>query len=159
MKPTLGFLVHDIARMVRGDFAARAVRQGLTQTQWRAIAYLARMEGCSQTELAEVCEVRPITLGRQLDRLAALGLIERRDDPRDRRAIRVYCTPRMRAKLEKLQSIAALTYERALAGLAASDRDTLMRLLAHVRANLAGAPATQPKERAIASEERQHAPR
>jgi MarR family transcriptional regulator, transcriptional regulator for hemolysin len=156
MKPTLGFLAHDIARMIRADFAVRAERLGLTQTQWRAIAYLGRMEGCSQTELAEVCEVRPITLGRQLDRMAALGLIDRRDDPRDRRAIRLYFTPRLRAKVEKLQSIAAVTYERALAGLTAADRDTLMGLLARVRANLAVAQVSERKVRTVTRQERQH---
>jgi MarR family transcriptional regulator for hemolysin len=101
--------------------------------------------------------VRPITLGRQLDRLAALGLIDRRDDPRDRRAIRLYFTPRLRAKVEQLQSIAEVTYERALAGLTAGDRETLMGLLARVRANLADAPASEPKLRTATRQERQHA--
>ena len=63
-----------------------------TQTQWRAIAYLSRMEGCRQNELAEVIEVRPITVCRLLDRLAALDLIERRADPGDRRASRLFLT-------------------------------------------------------------------
>ncbi|MGH8263265.1 MAG: MarR family winged helix-turn-helix transcriptional regulator, partial [Steroidobacteraceae bacterium] len=89
---TLGFLIHDIGRMLRAEFAVRAVELRLTQTQWRAIAYLARMEGCRQNELAEIIEVRPITVCRLLDRLAALELIERRPDPEDRRATRLFLT-------------------------------------------------------------------
>src|SRR5258705_7619834 len=98
---TLGFLIHDIGRMLRAEFAVRAVELRLTQTQWRAIAYLARMEGCRQNELAEVIEVRPITVCRLLDRLAALELIERRPDPEDRRGTRLFLTARSRAKGER----------------------------------------------------------
>jgi MarR family transcriptional regulator for hemolysin len=38
-------------------------------------------------------DLQPITLTRLLDRLCAGGLIERRPDPNDRRANRLYLTP------------------------------------------------------------------
>jgi DNA-binding MarR family transcriptional regulator len=136
--PTLGFLIHDIGRMMRAEFAVRAVDLQLTQTQWRAIAYLARMEGCRQNELADVIEVRPITVCRLLDRLAALDLIERRDDPGDRRASRLFLTPRARAKVERLRSIGEGVTKIAVSGLTPADRDKLLDLLVFVRRNLAG---------------------
>jgi DNA-binding MarR family transcriptional regulator len=134
---TLGFLIHDIGRMLRAEFAVRAVELQLTQTQWRAIAYLSRMEGCRQNELAEVIEVRPITVCRLLDRLAALDLIERRADPGDRRASRLFLTVRARAKVERLRAIADGISKRALTGVSAADREKLLDLLVFLRRNLA----------------------
>lgn len=148
---TLGFLIHDIGRMLRAEFAVRAVELRLTQTQWRAIAYLARMEGCRQNELAEVIEVRPITVCRLLDRLAALELIERRPDPEDRRATRLFLTARARAKVERLRSIADGISKRALASVSATEREKLLDLLMVVRRNLASKRSsetrTNPEER------------
>ena len=142
---TLGFLIHDIGRMMRAEFAGRAVELQLTQTQWRAIAFLSRMEGCRQAELADVIEVRPITVCRLLDRLAALDLIERRDDPGDRRASRLFLTARARAKVERLRNIGEGVTRIALSGLAAAERDKLLDLLVFVRRNLAGNRAASPR--------------
>jgi DNA-binding MarR family transcriptional regulator len=142
---TLGFLIHDIGRMLRADFAARAVDLRLTQTQWRAIAYLSRMEGCRQNELAEVIEVRPITICRLLDRLAALDLIERRADPGDRRASRLFLTARARAKVERLRAIGDGVSKRAMTGLSAGDRERLLDLLVSLRRNLASQRATDAR--------------
>jgi DNA-binding MarR family transcriptional regulator len=133
---SLGFLVHDIARLIRADFAARPESRQITQTQWRTLAYLARMEGCRQNELAAVLEVRPITLGRLLDRLEGAGLVERRPDPLDRRAVRLHLTARARARVERLRAVAGITYERALRGLSGAERARLLELLARVRTNL-----------------------
>ena len=82
--PGLGFLITDLARLIRDDFTARMADIGMTQAQWRVLTHLARMEGCRQAELAEILEVAPITLARLLDRLEESGLIERRPRPGDR---------------------------------------------------------------------------
>ena len=137
VRPRLGYLVHDVARLIRAEFASRAIRHRMTQTQLRTIVYLGRMEGCSQRELAEVIEVRPITLGRQVDLLEAAGLIERRPDPVDRRAVCLYLTPRSRARLEQMHEIGDAIYERATRNLTKTERDTLLRLLDTVRETLA----------------------
>jgi DNA-binding MarR family transcriptional regulator len=142
---TLGFLIHDIGRMLRADFAARAVDLRLTQTQWRAIAYLSRMEGCRQSELAEVIEVRPITVCRLLDRLAALDLIERRAHPGDRRASQLFLTARARAKVERLRAIGDGISKRAMTGLSAADREKLLDLLVSLRRNLASQRPTDAR--------------
>ena len=136
-RPRLGYLVHDVARLIRAEFATRAIRHRMTQTHLRTIAYLGRMEGCSQRELAEVIEVRPITLGRQIDLLEASGLIERRPDPVDRRAVCLYLTPKSRARLEQLHEIGDAIYERATRNLTKTERETLLRLLDTVRETLA----------------------
>jgi MarR family transcriptional regulator for hemolysin len=82
--PTLGFLLHDVARLLRKRFEQRAKSHGLTRSQWQALAYLSKNEGIHQSGLAEILEIEPITLVRILDRLAERGLVERRPHPTDR---------------------------------------------------------------------------
>jgi MarR family transcriptional regulator, transcriptional regulator for hemolysin len=142
-KPRLGYLVHDVARLIRAEFATRAIKHRTTQTHMRTIAYLGRMEGCSQRELAEIIEVRPITLGRQIDLLEAAGLIERRPDPLDRRAVCLYLTAKSRARLDQLHEIGEGIYERATRKLSRTERETLLRLLDTVRETLAEDRAQQ----------------
>jgi MarR family transcriptional regulator, transcriptional regulator for hemolysin len=135
--PSLGFLVHDIARLIRADFAVRAGKHGMTQTQLRTIAYLGRMEGCSQTELAAAIEVQPITLGRQVDKLERAHMVERRRDPVDRRTVRLFLTARSRQRVASLQAISAEITARATKSMSAQERQSLLRLLGQVRSSLA----------------------
>src|SRR4051795_5270962 len=87
-EPTLGFLVHDVARLLRKRLEQRARAAGiaLTRAQWQTLAYLARSEGMNQASLAQLLDIEPITLVRLIDRLEAIGLGGRRAAPRDRAA-------------------------------------------------------------------------
>lgn len=134
--PSLAFLVHDIARLMRQEYASTVGPHQATQTHLRTIAHLARMEGCSQRELAEVIDVTPMTLGRQVDQLEAAGFIERRADPSDRRCFRLYLTDRSRGEVQELRKIANGIAERATRRLAGQDIDALIRLLAIVHDTL-----------------------
>src|ERR1700682_4476333 len=84
--PTLGFLLHEVARLLRRRFEQNARDFGLTRSQWQVLASLANNEGINKSGLADLLEIEPITLGRIVDRLQARGLIERHPDPSDRRA-------------------------------------------------------------------------
>ena len=66
---TLGFLVADLARLLRRSMDRRLQSLGLTQAQWRAIVHLSRSEGITQAMLAEALEIQPITLTRLIDRM------------------------------------------------------------------------------------------
>jgi len=137
--PTLPFLLHDVTRMLRADFRRHAGRSRFTPAQWRVLAYLSRMEGCLQRELAAVVEVRPMTIGRLLDRMQRLNLIERRRDTTDRRVQRVYLTARARTAVREMRSIGRRCSNQAVRGLSAIERRALVDLLSRLRANLAGA--------------------
>src|SRR3982074_2360874 len=91
--PTLGFLLHDVARLLRRRFEQNARGPGLTRSQWQVLAYLALNEGINQSGLADLLEIEPITLGRIVDKLETLGLIERHPDPSDRRGGVFFLTP------------------------------------------------------------------
>lgn len=103
----LGFVLNDVARLLRRNFNQRLQSLGLTQAQCRVIFYLSRCEGTQQVALAEVLEVQPITLGRLVDKLEASGYVERRRDPLDRRAFCLHLTPKARPLLEKIWLIGA----------------------------------------------------
>src|SRR5258705_5780103 len=87
--PTLGFLLHEVARLLRKRFEQNARGSGLTRAQWHVLAYLAQNEGINQSGLADLLEIEPITLGRIVDRLQMVGLIERRPNSSDRRGQRL----------------------------------------------------------------------
>ena len=81
----LGFLLHDVARLMRRRFEQNARELGLTRSQGQVLAHLARNEGIQQGSLAELLEIEPITLTRIVDRLEEAGLVERLLHHKDRR--------------------------------------------------------------------------
>src|SRR5215471_6987050 len=100
---SLGFLLHEVSRLLRRRLDGRARTLGLTRAQWSVLAHLSRYEGINQTALADILEIEPITLVHQLDRLEAAGWIERRLDANDRRVRLLYLTALGRQILGKMQ--------------------------------------------------------
>ena len=94
----------------------KASQFGITRAQWVVLVRLDRFEGLKQSELAEMLDLQPITLTRLLDRLCESGLIERRADPNDRRAKRLYLTAAARPMLERLGDLGEELMATALAG-------------------------------------------
>src|SRR3974390_333865 len=99
------FTLHDVARLLRTYADHRAAEFGITRAQWAVMARLDRQEGLKQSELAEMLDLQPITLTPLLDRRGHNGLIERRADPQDRRAKRLYLTAAARPLLERLSDL------------------------------------------------------
>jgi len=137
-EPTLGFLVHDVARLLRKrlEQRARAAGIGLSRAQWQVLANIARCEGVNQAGLASILDIEPITLVRLLDRLEAMGFVERRLDPRDRRQRNLFLTDRAWPELERVRELGATVREEALAGLDAEARRRLLTELGGIKANL-----------------------
>lgn len=133
MSRRVSFLMHDIARRSRYWFDARARSRGLTRAQWRMLLYLARAEGATQSEVAEMLDVERITLSRMVDRLAESGLVERRADATDRRVWRLYLTDKATPLVKDLTGIADEMEEIVLEPLDAEQRATLTSLLMIVR--------------------------
>lgn len=133
---SVGFLVNDVARLLRRNFNRRVQKLGLSQAQWQALAYLSRQEGVNQVTLADSLEIQPITLARLIDRLQEAGLVCRRPDPDDRRAVRLYLTPEAAPVLETMWLFAAETREEAMATLSKASRDILVETLHSMKLNL-----------------------
>jgi DNA-binding MarR family transcriptional regulator len=146
MADTLGFLIGDVSRLLRRRFDVRARTIGVTRPQWRMLTTLSRNEGVNQGRLAELIDVEPITLCRMVDRLAEAGLVERRPDPADRRAWRIYLTDTARPILDELRSLGDALIAEATAGLDDRERDMLAALLARIHANLSDQPEPDAEE-------------
>lgn len=133
-----GFLMYEVSRLLRRELDRRLKPLGLTQAQWRALALLSRNQGVNQASLAEVLEVRPITVARLIDRLESAGWVERRSDPCDRRACRLYLTASAQPLLKQIQSQARMVRREALGGLTPEAREALVSALASIKQSLAG---------------------
>jgi MarR family transcriptional regulator for hemolysin len=89
-------------------------------------------------------DLQPITLTRLLDRLCRGGLIERRPDPNDRRANRLYLTASARPLLEQLGDLGDELMSTALAGVERESIERMVAQLAVVKENLRQAIAARP---------------
>jgi len=133
---SLGFLLADTSRLVRERFDSRARTLGLTRAQWRVLSQLRRREGINQTALAEIMEIESITLGRHIDRLEEKGWVERRPDPKDRRAWLLYFKEEVQPILDRMREFSEQTRLEALAGLSEDERDRLIETLLEIKANM-----------------------
>jgi DNA-binding MarR family transcriptional regulator len=95
----------ESSRLLRNYIDHRAKARGTTRAQWIVLFRLRQQEGLSQVDLADVLELQPISLVRLLDRLVEHGLLERRHDPKDRRANRLFLTAKGRQLVDDLDSL------------------------------------------------------
>jgi MarR family transcriptional regulator, transcriptional regulator for hemolysin len=132
------FEMYDVARLLRKTMNERARELKLTQAQWRTLIHLTRMQGCRQADLADVLEVRPITLARLIDKLENAELVERKRHPTDRRAVQLYLKPAATSIMDRVLGIGTEVSESAMAGLSDEQREELLDNLQKMRANLSG---------------------
>jgi DNA-binding MarR family transcriptional regulator len=134
---SFGFLVYDVARLFARRFNQRALLfLGLTRAQCKVLGYLARNEGINQAGLADLLEIKPMTLVRQIDRMEEDGWIERRPDPGDRRAHRLVLTEKARPILARILDLSNEVRSEACAGLSEVEGRHLISLLGRVHGNL-----------------------
>ena len=143
MSDNIGFLIADVSRNIRRSFDAEARAIGVTRPQWRVLTMLSRHEGISQGGLAELLELEPMTLCRMVDRLAEAGLVERRPNPADRRAWRLYLTKSAQPLLTKLRGLADSLFADALDGITGPRIDAMRQTLEAIRSNLVARDETR----------------
>jgi len=129
-------LVSDVARMLRTELDRRARGQGLTRSQWLALARLARFPGVSLSELAEMLEMEKAPAGRLIDRLEEGGWVRRDPDAKDRRIKRLYPTAAAQTIYKKMRRITRETMDDALAGLSDNQNEQACEVLAMVKDRL-----------------------
>ncbi|MBM3367773.1 MAG: MarR family transcriptional regulator [Betaproteobacteria bacterium] len=131
-----GFLLHDVARLMRTAYDRRIRKLGLTRAQWWVLTHLYRGNGVTQTELADTLEIERPTLGRLLDRLEAKGWVRREHDAKDRRVWRVHLTEEVEPALRTMRTIAAELRRDALAGISPAERERFVDTLLAIKENL-----------------------
>ena len=132
----VGFVIHDVARLMRWNFDRQSQGLGLTRAQWVVLAHLKRRDGVQQKTLAALMDIKPITLARHIDRLEKEDLVRREDDPDDRRAKRVFLTAKAKPRLASLQKLGQKVRKQAMQGITAEDEQRLIDTLQRIRNNL-----------------------
>ena len=141
---SLGFLVHDVARLMRRAFDRKVKHLGLTRAQWFVLAHLYRTDGQTQQHLADELDMQRAPLSRLLDRLVAGGWVERHPDPADRRANRIFITEKFGPLMsEGIVAGEGLTDE-ILSGLSEQTREEFLNTLACARTKLVTMEQSQP---------------
>ena len=138
LERNFGFILHDVARLLRTTYDRRVRDLDLTRSQWWVLTHLFRKDGITQSELAETLELEKPSLGRLLDRLEGKGWVRREADPNDRRAKRIFLTEAADTPMHVMREIASGVREDALSGLSSDDRDHFVDTLLTIKANLMG---------------------
>jgi DNA-binding MarR family transcriptional regulator len=143
---SFGFVLYETARLLTKRFDQRAKHLGLTRAQTQLLAYLVLHEGINQTGLADLLEIEPISLARLIDRMEQAGWVERRPDPKDRRAWLLFLTEKTKPVFSKMVEVGKEVRADALQGFTTSERDLILELLLRVRRNLSdkGGEVAQP---------------
>jgi len=132
----IGYVLSDLARLIRTVFDRRVRDIGMTRAQWLVLTRLYRRSGASQTELADMLEVDRASAGRMIDRMEKSGWLERRPDSVDRRVNRLYLTAEARRLHARMWAIAEATVDDALTPLSTAERDQFSDMAARVKARL-----------------------
>jgi DNA-binding MarR family transcriptional regulator len=132
----LGYLVHEVARLLKRRFEDEARGHGITLPQWRALAMIAKRECISQVALASMIDADPMTTSGILDRLEKRGLIRREPDPADSRVKLARLTEDGQELFTIARSVGQAMYESALDGVSPDERQTVEAVLEKIRTNL-----------------------
>jgi DNA-binding MarR family transcriptional regulator len=133
---SIGFLVHEVARLFRRRFEDEARSHNVTLPQWRALIEIQKNEAISQVSLAGCIDTDPMTLSGILDRLEKRGLVERYADPNDSRAKLARLTAEGASLVATARQLGRELYENALGGLSQAERDKISAGLILIRNNL-----------------------
>lgn len=132
----LGFLVHDVSRLRRVAYDQLMKPLNFTRARWWVLANLSRHDGMMQSQLADVLEVGKASLGAVVEQLESDGWVERRPDPGDRRAKRVYLSTAAHAFIRKMTLEEDQFNQRILRQLSIADREQMIRMLSAIKESL-----------------------
>ncbi|WP_173934238.1 MarR family winged helix-turn-helix transcriptional regulator [Chelativorans sp. Marseille-P2723] len=134
---TIGFLIGDIARLIKADLDRRIVSAGIgvTPGEARTLLHAARAGEVRQNVLADRMGLEAMTLSAYLDRVEERGLIRRVPDPSDRRAKLVRLTDAGVAAVQAIMQVTKDIRLRARGRMNDEDWAQLNHLLKQVRTN------------------------
>jgi MarR family transcriptional regulator, organic hydroperoxide resistance regulator len=127
-----------VARAHRTVAASLLSQVGLHPGQEALLMELWDHDGRTQADLAESLGVEPPTVTKMLQRMEHGDLVHRRPDATDRRAIRVYLTPKGRRLKGKVDKLWSELETRTIDGLSDRQQSSLRSLLNTLEGNLAG---------------------
>lgn len=131
-----GYMVNWAARLFARAIDRRLKPLGLSSAHMPVMFALGEARELSQKALAEAASIEQPTMAATLARMERDGLVRRRPDPGDRRAMLFSLTPAAAEKADAVQAAVAEVNARALAGLKPRERALFLDMLARVVAAL-----------------------
>ena len=129
---SFGWLVNALARRADARMREELAELGLDLSSFATLMTLFEREGIAQAELSAAVGVQSYATTRTLDKMEQEGLVERRANPKSRRAHQVFLTKKGRACRGSLIAIIARVNEEALQPLSAPSRTQLVKLLQEI---------------------------
>lgn len=129
-------LLAQFSQMYRTAVDSFADNIGMHRGQGLLLCVVARQEGMTQSEIADMLSVQGATVTNMLQRMEESALVVRQRDANDNRLVRVYMTDAGRDKELQLREQFSAFEETLLTGLSEAERDTLRRLLMKLIANM-----------------------
>jgi MarR family transcriptional regulator for hemolysin len=126
-----------ISRQLWQQFDQNVQKTGVSRAKWGLIAAVSRSPGATQRAIAAMLQVTEVTAGRLIDRLCEDNLLERRENPQDRRGYRVYLTPQAKPILDRIGEAATAYEAGAFAGLSEDDLAHFESVLDIIARNIA----------------------
>lgn len=132
------FILHDVARMRRILFDDVMLSRGITRSQWSVLDALHRIgtDGMTQVALAHHMEVGKPTICGLVDRLEAVGYVERHMDPHDRRLRRVVITRKGLAAFTEMKKVVNKLNKSIVAGISRENQKSIEESLFLVKKNI-----------------------
>jgi DNA-binding MarR family transcriptional regulator len=140
----LAFLLSQVGAHASARFAERLEPLGLKPPHSGILFVIEQSDGLSQQALGEKLGVFPSRLVTILDELEQRGLVERRDNPTDRRSYALYLTEAGRKTLEQIRRIGRAHQDALCAALDEAERAQLAGLLARIAAEQGLTPGVHP---------------
>jgi DNA-binding MarR family transcriptional regulator len=148
--PGIAFLISQLGYVISTRFRAILSPLGLEPRHFLVLRHVSRAEGSSQHALGQALRIPASRMVGLVDTLEQRGLVERRANPRDRRARALYLTEEGRRVLEQAFGL-AVGHERAVtAGLSDDEQAQLLGLLRRLDLARELVPGVHP---ALADEE------
>ncbi len=136
MKERLAHIIREAARALVRALTVRLAAHGVSFGHWAFLRILWERDGLTQRELSEMAGVMEPTTFAALKAMEALGTIERRQLPGNRKNVYVHLTPQGRALQKKLVPLAEDVNKVATRGVKAADLATTRRVLLAMLDNL-----------------------
>ncbi len=118
----IGFLLHDVTRLMKRLFDKRMSTLDLTRSQWWVLNFLYFNEGVNQSDFAILLDIEKAPLSRLLYRMEKKGWIERRSDKNDKRIKNLFLSKKIKPLILDMRDMANLTRQQALSGLSKKEQ-------------------------------------
>ncbi|GMA61714.1 MarR family transcriptional regulator [Alicyclobacillus fastidiosus] len=130
---SLGFMISQTYRKVANFTMLHFKPYGVTTEQWVVLLTLARHEGITQTQLADLTKKDKTTITRILDSLERKALVERRKDAGDRRAIQAFVTDEGKRLANELADVERNAIDLLFGSYTAQEKEQLKAALLAVQ--------------------------